>query len=1361
MRTLTTIIALICCLAGILESRAQAIASTNHTVVRFDVFAAGTNFGKLDIELFDQEKPETVRNFLLYVYSGGYSNLVLHRLVPNFVLQAGHVRVANPTSAAAFTSYLVGPTFGEITNEYGIGPELTNGFGTIAMARISGQTNSAETDWFINLADNPALDTVDGGFTVFGQVVNTMDERSGTNLLAYFNSLSSGNGIRSTVISSPSESLSSLPVTTNRVGSPQYADLFTVRTSFVQGGMLLDDMAPSIAVTQPADASITTTNASMTIVGTAADNQQVARVLYDAAGGNSLVASGTTNWSVELPLNWGTNHFSVRSVDYFGNVSSTVEREIVRRTPPPDPNHTVVRFDVFAGGTNFGKLDIELFDQEKPETVRNFLTYVYSGAYSNLVLHRLVRHFVLQAGHIRVADPASPDAFSSYPVSSNFGTITNEYGSGPQLANSFSTVAMARLPGQTNSASTDWFINLADNPPLNTNDGGFTVFGRVVNEMDDRSGINLLGYFNTSSSGLAIRSASITDPVEVLSNLPVTTNRGGQPHYADLFTVRASFVQGGMPRDNSPPTTRVTQPANASINTTNASLTILGTAADNQQVARVLYDSASGESLVAQGTTNWSVELPLEYGTNHFSVRSVDYFGNVSPPVEREIVRRTPPPDPNHTVVRFDVFAGGTNFGRLDIELFDQEKPETVRNFLIYLYSGAYSNIVLHRLLPNFVLQAGHVRNTNESSTAAFYNYPPWPDFGRVTNEFSVGPQLANDFGTVAMARIPGQTNSASIDWFINMTNNATLNTNDGGFTVFGRVVNETDQRSGVFLLNYFNTFSKLTLTNVGQVVFTNGIGFAGTVYGELLFDLPVITLRANGAVYADLITIRPSFLQGGSARDNVAPIVQVNDPPGGAVVVTTNSSIMFSGTAADNQAVARVLYDAPSGSAMPVNGTGNWTAEVPLVGGTNEITIRGVDYFGNVGSAERTVFLSHTRSVALSLQGKGTVAGITNGQSFLVGVNYTLTAKPGARQYFLGWRDGNNNVLSADRTFNFTMQESTTNIVAIFSRTILGITNGPYKGLFFSGTNGPSRSAGVIAMNIAANGFYSGRLAPLGASYIIRGKFDNFGRSAISGQRGADTLVLGLAFTTEESVFGNYADGHSLSGVGLWHVEKFSTANPSPQAGTYTFLVSPSLDTQLAVVGGYGFGSVIIDPLGRIKMKGILADGAAVRQKSAILANNLWTFFASAKAGREVVLGVAGFGSNNVINADVKMFSADFPGKTNQNAHLSGSPYVPPSQARLFNWTNGVITLSGGGLPAAVFASVVLNGDGSFAIPSNPNNIQMNAPDATGAIAGSFIHPVTAALTPLRGAVLQSSNMAAGFFPGGTSSGAFTIRGQ
>jgi cyclophilin family peptidyl-prolyl cis-trans isomerase len=1010
------------------------------------------------------------------------------------------------------------------------------------------------------------------------------------------------------------------------------------------------------------------------------------------------------------------------------------------RAQAPDINHTVVRFDIFAGGTNFGKIDIELFDQEKPETVKNFLLYVYSGAYSNLVLHRLVPNFVLQAGHIHIEDPTSTNAFSSYPALTDFGRITNEYAVGPTYTNDFGTIAMARVGGQTNSATTDWYINLTNNPFLNTTDGGFTVFGRVVNTMDDRSGTNLLLYLNTLSNGNGIRSVFVADPGESLSDLPVTTNRATPAVYADLFTVQTSFVQGGLPRDTIAPTVQVTQPANASITTTSSSLTISGTAADNQEVARVLYDTAAGKSLVMNGKTSWSLEFPLDYGTNRFSVRSVDSFGNVSPVIERVIVREERPPASNHTVVRFDIFNNGTNFGRLDVELYDQEKPETVKNFLLYVYSGGYSNLVLHTLRPNEVLQAGHVR-ADDPSGFSLSTYTHNHDFGTITNEYDIGPQ-PNEFGTIATARIPGVANSASNEWHINLANNPLYNTSHGGSTVFGRVVNTVNERSGINLLRYFNTFQDQS--NIRPV----------SIQGDQ-FQVPVTAYHLQTfPITSEMFLVRASFLQGGVARDSISPFVQINDPTSTSVIVTTNSTVNFSGTAADNQAVARVIYDTPAGVAFPVNGRENWSKEVALIPGTNRVTVRAVDYFGNVGTDQRTIFLSHPRSVRFEPIGKGKVIGITNGQTFLVGVHYKFIAIAGARQYFLGWRANDGNIFSADRVLEFTMPEELTNLVAVFSRTFLGLTNGTYQGLFFPSSNGPPRSSGAISFNLGANGRYSGRLAPVGANYLISGGFDLSGYSAITGTLGVDTLVLRLYLYPDETISGDYQDGHFYSSVGLGHVKNFT--NSAPQAGKFSFLISP-----IASVTGYGFGSATIDTRGKIKMTATLADGTAIKQTSALLAGDAWPFYASAKAGRKVTLGYAFFDTNNVFHADLRWFDRSFPGNTNQVAQLDGSPYVPPSQGRLFRWTNGVMSLSGGGLQAAIFANLQLNDNGSFTFPSNPNNIQLGIPDANGLITGSFTHPVTSALTSFRGAVLQSSNMAAGFFLNGATSGAFVIRGN
>jgi hypothetical protein len=177
--------------------------------------------------------------------------------------------------------------------------------------------------------------------------------------------------------------------------------------------------------------------------------------------------------------------------------------------------------------------------------------------------------------------------------------------------------------------------------------------------------------------------------------------------------------------------------------------------------------------------------------------------------------------------------------------------------------------------------------------------------------------------------------------------------------------------------------------------------------------------------------------------------------------------------------------------------------------------------------------------------------------------------------------------------------------------------------------------------------------------------------------------------------------------------------------------------------------------------MTGTLADGTPIRQNSALLTGNIWTLFASANRGREGILGFVSFAANHLFNSDAGWHAPDFPGHTNQSVQISGSPYTPPSQARLFNWTNGWITLSGNGLASPVATDLVLNDNGSFTLPSNPNNIQLSVADATGLITGSFNHPNDGALTPLRGAVLQSSNIAAGFFGTGTNAGGFVIRAQ
>jgi len=144
------------------------------------VVTMNTTMGNIDIELFDSVAPLTVTNFLNYVQDGDYVNSFIHRSSPGFVVQGGGFTFDPALNDGTFTYdgindiYPGGlqevPVDTPVQNEF----SLSNVRGTLAMATLAGDPNSATSQWFINLEDNsPFLDTQNGGFTVFGRVIGS------------------------------------------------------------------------------------------------------------------------------------------------------------------------------------------------------------------------------------------------------------------------------------------------------------------------------------------------------------------------------------------------------------------------------------------------------------------------------------------------------------------------------------------------------------------------------------------------------------------------------------------------------------------------------------------------------------------------------------------------------------------------------------------------------------------------------------------------------------------------------------------------------------------------------------------------------------------------------------------------------------------------------------------------------------------------------------------------------------------------------------------------------------------------------------------------------------------------------------
>ncbi len=131
------------------------------------VVVVETSMGSITIELFKDQAPVSVANFLEYVRDGFYPGTIWHRVVPGYVIQGG-----------GFTQQMAEkPTRPPIQNEATNG--LSNRRGTVAMARTR-SLRSATSQFYINLNDNPSLDHTGFspdvfGYAVFGRVIDGMD----------------------------------------------------------------------------------------------------------------------------------------------------------------------------------------------------------------------------------------------------------------------------------------------------------------------------------------------------------------------------------------------------------------------------------------------------------------------------------------------------------------------------------------------------------------------------------------------------------------------------------------------------------------------------------------------------------------------------------------------------------------------------------------------------------------------------------------------------------------------------------------------------------------------------------------------------------------------------------------------------------------------------------------------------------------------------------------------------------------------------------------------------------------------------------------------------------------------------------
>lgn len=257
-----------------------------------------------------------------------------------------------------------------------------------------------------------------------------------------------------------------------RLNDPQTGALARVSLAReVLGFSPLADLSLTISTaanaTVPSHGTLLTEDPSFTISG----NTDPGALVQIARDGDGIFNDGTTtadangNFSIDVTLthtnaNRGANPIVVRAQDEFSRTATqSVDVHLVVGT--------VVRMT-----TNLGFIDMELLDDDASTFVANFLNYLTD--YTNSIVHRVTRTAsdglaVIQGGGFVLSGSNVTEIVSDPPIDNDFD---------PDNPHIRGALSMARLGGDPDSATSEWFINTASNQTLNNQQ--FTVFGYVI-----------------------------------------------------------------------------------------------------------------------------------------------------------------------------------------------------------------------------------------------------------------------------------------------------------------------------------------------------------------------------------------------------------------------------------------------------------------------------------------------------------------------------------------------------------------------------------------------------------------------------------------------------------------------------------------------------------------------------------------------------------------------------------------------------------------------------------------------------------------------------------------------------------------
>jgi hypothetical protein len=332
---------------------------------------------------------------------------------------------------------------------------------------------------------------------------------------------------------------------------------------------------------------------------------------------------------------------------------------------------------------------------------------------------------------------------------------------------------------------------------------------------------------------------------------------------------------------------------------------------------------------------------------------------------------------------------------------------------------------------------------------------------------------------------------------------------------------------------------------------------------------------------------------------------------------------------------------------------------------------------------------------------------------------------------------------------------------------------NGNYTGLFYvTGDAAPQpANSGAFSFTVSDKGIYTGKLLMAGASYSLKGTFDANGLSQTTVARPRQSplavgIHLDLWHGTDE-VQGTVSDGQwtaSLVGHRALFDGKYLKA---PQAGSYTLSFTGSQDAASAPPG-FGIGSVTVDAKGWVSFKGTLADGTTVSQGAILSKHGQWPFFLSLYQGQGLVIGWIQFRDQPHTDADgtdirwIKLPRPKdkyYPAGFQITTPSQGSKFIAPKTGQTaLPAIEGTVELSDGNLVEPMSNSFKIDKNKFLITGGASNKLTLTLTTTSGLLSGSFKPPGQKNTLLVKGAIIQKTTHAHGFFLGTNQGGTLIL---